>query len=106
MSSSEASGFPPASDVDTGVIPIRASGRGMLQIAIDETRRSAALNAPIKARASSLSFYYGEAKALKGLNMDIREKQVTALIGPSGCGKSTFLRCFNRMHDLTPGTRY
>ncbi|MFI4913912.1 MAG: phosphate ABC transporter ATP-binding protein PstB [Steroidobacterales bacterium] len=78
----------------------------MLQIAIDETRRSAALNAPIKARASSLSFYYGEAKALKGLNMDIREKQVTALIGPSGCGKSTFLRCFNRMHDLTPGTRY
>jgi phosphate transport system ATP-binding protein len=38
--------------------------------------------------------------------MEIREKQVTALIGPSGCGKSTFLRCFNRMHDLTPATRY
>jgi phosphate transport system ATP-binding protein len=100
------SGFPPATDVDTGVIPIRPSGRGMLQLAVDETRRSAALKAPIKARAEGLSFYYGNFKALKDLNMEIREKQVTALIGPSGCGKSTFLRCFNRMHDLTPGSRY
>jgi hypothetical protein len=103
---SKSSGFPPATDVDTGVIPIRPSGRGMLQVAVDETRRSAALKAPIKARAEGLSFYYGNLKALKDLNMEIREKQVTALIGPSGCGKSTFLRCFNRMHDLTPGCRY
>jgi phosphate transport system ATP-binding protein len=103
---SKISGFPPASDVDTGVIPIRPSGRGMMQMAVDETRRSAALKAPIKARAEGLSFYYGDFKALKDLNMEIREKQVTALIGPSGCGKSTFLRCFNRMHDLTPGSRY
>ncbi|MGA8709042.1 MAG: phosphate ABC transporter ATP-binding protein PstB [Steroidobacteraceae bacterium] len=105
-SESKISGFPPASDIDTGVIPIRPSGRGMLQLSIDEARRSAALKAPIKARAESLSFYYGKFKALKDLNMEIREKQVTALIGPSGCGKSTFLRCFNRMHDLTPGSRY
>jgi phosphate transport system ATP-binding protein len=103
---SESSGFPPASDIDTGVIPIRASGRGMLHVAVDETRRSAALRAPVKARAEALDFYYGELKALKNLNIEIREKQVTALIGPSGCGKTTFLRCFNRMHDLTPGTRY
>jgi phosphate transport system ATP-binding protein len=102
----EPSGFAPASDIDTGVIPMRASGRGMLQVAVDETRRSAALKAPVKARAEALDFYYGELKALKNLNMEIREKQVTALIGPSGCGKTTFLRCFNRMHDLTPGTRY
>ncbi len=102
----ESAGFMPASDVDTGVIPIRASGRGMLQVAVDETRRSAALKAPVKARAEGLGFFYGQFKALKDLNMEIREKQVTALIGPSGCGKSTFLRCFNRMHDLTPGTRY
>jgi phosphate transport system ATP-binding protein len=60
----------------------------------------------LKARAEGLSFFYGDVQALKNLNIDIREKQVTALIGPSGCGKSTFLRCFNRMHDLTPGTRY
>ncbi len=102
----KSSGFPPATDIDTGVIPIRASGRGMLQLSVDETRRSAALKAPIKARAEGLSFHYGEFQALKNLNMEIREKQVTALIGPSGCGKSTFLRCFNRMHDLTPRSRY
>jgi phosphate transport system ATP-binding protein len=103
---SEPGGFVPATDIDSGVIPMRASGRGMLQVAVDETRRNAALTAPVKARAESLNFFYGELKALKNLNMEIREKQVTALIGPSGCGKTTFLRCFNRMHDLTPGTRY
>jgi phosphate transport system ATP-binding protein len=102
----EPTGFPPATDIDTGVIPIRTSGRGMLQVAVDEARRSAALQAPVKARVDNLSFYYGAFKALKDLSMEIREKQVTALIGPSGCGKSTFLRCFNRMHDLTPGCRY
>jgi phosphate transport system ATP-binding protein len=103
---SDPAGFMPVSDIDTGVIPIRTSGRGMLQVAVDETRRTAALKAPVKARVEALDFYYGDLKALKNLNMDIREKQVTALIGPSGCGKTTFLRCFNRMHDLTPGTRY
>jgi phosphate transport system ATP-binding protein len=60
----------------------------------------------VKSRAEDLSFHYGSARALKELNIEIREKRVTALIGPSGCGKTTFLRCFNRMHDLTPGTRY
>jgi phosphate transport system ATP-binding protein len=103
---SDPAGFMPVSDIDTGVIPIRTSGRGMLQVAVDETRRTAALKAPVKARAEALDFFYGDLKALKNLNMAIREKQVTALIGPSGCGKTTFLRCFNRMHDLTPGTRY
>ncbi|HXN09939.1 MAG TPA: phosphate ABC transporter ATP-binding protein PstB [Steroidobacteraceae bacterium] len=101
----ELSGFPPATDIDTGVIPIRPSGRS-LRVTVDDTRGSLALDAPVKARAQQLSFYYGDFKALKDLNIEIREKQVTALIGPSGCGKSTFLRCFNRMHDLTPGTRY
>ncbi|MGH8131051.1 MAG: phosphate ABC transporter ATP-binding protein PstB [Steroidobacteraceae bacterium] len=60
----------------------------------------------VKSRAEGLSFYYGQVRALKDLSIEIREKRVTALIGPSGCGKTTFLRCFNRMHDLTPGTRY
>ncbi|MBS1198541.1 MAG: phosphate transporter ATP-binding protein PhoT family [Proteobacteria bacterium] len=61
---------------------------------------------PVKAEARQLSFYYGETRALKLINMPLYENQVTALIGPSGCGKSTFLRCFNRMHDLYPGNRY
>jgi phosphate transport system ATP-binding protein len=53
-----------------------------------------------------LNFWYGAKQALKNLNLPIAERRVTALIGPSGCGKSTFLRCFNRMHDLQPETRY
>jgi phosphate transport system ATP-binding protein len=61
----------------------------------------------IKAQAKDLNFYYGgTVQALKNINLELAEKQVTALIGPSGCGKSTFLRCFNRMHDLYPGNRY
>jgi phosphate transport system ATP-binding protein len=67
----------------------------------------ASVPAPVKAQARDLNFYYGgTVQALKHINLDLAEKQVTALIGPSGCGKSTFLRCFNRMHDLYPGNRY
>ncbi len=51
-----------------------------------------------------LDFFYGNALALKKINMEIRSNMVTALIGPSGCGKSTFLRCLNRMNDTIPGT--
>ncbi len=61
---------------------------------------------PLKAQSRNLDFYYGQFKALRGIDMPIYENRVTALIGPSGCGKSTYLRCFNRMHDLYPGTRY
>jgi phosphate transport system ATP-binding protein len=66
-----------------------------------ESERTAA-----KAAAKGLSFYYGDFRALKNLDLVVHEQRVTALIGPSGCGKSTFLRCFNRMHDLYPGNRY
>jgi phosphate transport system ATP-binding protein len=51
----------------------------------------------------SVSAYYGSHKAVADVDMDIRPRAVTALIGPSGCGKSTFLRCLNRMHEVTPG---
>jgi phosphate transport system ATP-binding protein len=54
----------------------------------------------------ALNFFYGKLQALKNINMDFPANQVTAIIGPSGCGKSTLLRCFNRIHDLYPETRY
>lgn len=60
----------------------------------------------IKATVTGLNFYYGKTHVLKNINLLIFKNQVTALIGPSGCGKTTFLRCFNRMHDLYPDTRY
>jgi phosphate transport system ATP-binding protein len=76
-------------------------------IAPESITRSAAEPRPnLKAKAEALNFHYSSVHALKNLSIEIPEHRVTALIGPSGCGKSTFLRCFNRMHDLTPGTRY
>jgi phosphate transport system ATP-binding protein len=60
----------------------------------------------IKAEVSELNFFYGKLQALKNINMVFGANQVTAIIGPSGCGKSTLLRCFNRIHDLYPETRY
>ena len=60
---------------------------------------------PAKMQIRDLSFYYGDFKALKNINIDIPDKKVTAFIGPSGCGKSTLLRTFNRMYDLYPGMR-
>jgi len=59
----------------------------------------------IKVSGRDVNVYYGEKHALKGVALDVRANQVTALIGPSGCGKSTFLRCLNRMNDLVEGCR-
>jgi phosphate transport system ATP-binding protein len=58
-----------------------------------------------KIAVKDFSFFYGSFQALKGLNLSIQERRITALIGPSGCGKSTFLRCLNRMNDTIRGTR-
>jgi phosphate transport system ATP-binding protein len=58
-----------------------------------------------KIKVNHLHFYYGRKRALADISMEIRERQITALIGPSGCGKSTFLRCLNRMNDTIAGTR-
>jgi phosphate transport system ATP-binding protein len=58
-----------------------------------------------KISVKDLNFYYGKFHALKGINMEIPEKKVTAFIGPSGCGKSTLLRIFNRMFELYPEQR-
>src|SRR5688500_8560685 len=60
----------------------------------------------IKAEVAGLNFFYGRAQALKNINLLFPAHQVAAIIGPSGCGKSTLLRCFNRIHDLYPETRY
>lgn len=57
----------------------------------------------IKFDVKNLNLHYGKFHALKDVNMEIPEKQITAFIGPSGCGKSTFLKCLNRMNDLVEG---
>ena len=58
-----------------------------------------------KMRTEDLHAYFGQSEVLKGISLQIAEKQVTAVIGPSGCGKSTFVRCLNRMHEVVPGAR-
>lgn len=58
--------------------------------------------APVVFGVEDLSFYYGSFRAIRDVSMDVEGKKITAVIGPSGCGKSTFIRCLNRMNELTP----
>ncbi|TMV81905.1 ATP-binding cassette domain-containing protein, partial [Thioclava sp. BHET1] len=59
---------------------------------------------PVKVEVKNLRFKYQNGhEVLKGIDLQLRDKTVTAFIGPSGCGKSTLLRTFNRMYDLYPG---
>ena len=62
-------------------------------------------NRPVKLRTQALKVWYGQALALRDVDLAVPSEQVTAIIGPSGCGKSTLLRCFNRMNDLIPDAR-
>ncbi|MDD5156132.1 MAG: ATP-binding cassette domain-containing protein, partial [Candidatus Omnitrophica bacterium] len=58
----------------------------------------------IKIKTQNVDFFYGATQALRGIDLDIYENQVTAIIGPSGCGKSTFIRLLNRMNELLSNT--
>ena len=58
-----------------------------------------------KISLTDLLLHYGDFHALKGVSIEIKPEQVTAIIGPSGCGKSTFLRCLNRMNDTIEGVK-
>jgi phosphate transport system ATP-binding protein len=58
-----------------------------------------------KLEVSSLDAWFGATRAVKSISLSVQANTVLAIIGPSGCGKSTFVRCLNRMHELTPGAR-
>ncbi len=66
------------------------------------TNMDTSANGSLAIEAKDLNVYYGDFRAVKNINLDIKEHAITALIGPSGCGKSTVLRAFNRMNDLIP----
>lgn len=72
---------------------------------VEETIMDSHEKKRVKIKARNLNLYYDDVKALKNINVDIYENEITALIGPSGCGKSTFLRSINRMNDLIPAAR-
>ena len=69
-----------------------------------QARSEATLN-NARVAIRNLDFFYGDNRALKGINLDLPDRQVTGMIGPSGCGKSTLLRVLNRMYSLYPGQR-
>lgn len=58
-----------------------------------------------KFSVKDLNLYYGDFHALKDINLELTNKEITAFIGPSGCGKSTFLKSLNRMNDLVEGCK-
>jgi len=76
-----------------------------LHIAVSHDEAAQAVAHPAKVVARAVDVFYGEKQALFGVDLDVPDKAVTALIGPSGCGKSTFLRCINRMNDTITGCR-
>jgi len=76
-----------------------------LEVALGRASEAASADNGVRMRVEDLSVYYGKVQAVKSVTMSIGTQKVTALIGPSGCGKSTFIRCLNRMHELTPGAR-
>jgi phosphate transport system ATP-binding protein len=84
---------------ETGPAETATQGFGGVQ-----ARSEAKLNAP-RIAIKNLDFFYGDNRALKAINFDIPDRQVTGMIGPSGCGKSTLLRVLNRMYSLYPGQR-
>jgi phosphate transport system ATP-binding protein len=76
-----------------------------MEVVLDRTAEAASADKGVRMRVEDLSVYYGKVQAVKNVTMSVATHKVTALIGPSGCGKSTFIRCLNRMHELTPGAR-
>ena len=80
--------------------PAEAASFGGMQ-----ARSSVAINASSRISVRNLDFFYGDNKALKQINLELPDRQVTGMIGPSGCGKSTLLRVLNRMYSLYPGQR-
>jgi len=74
-------------------------------IEVPEHERRDPESLPIVFEVRDLAVYYGDFRAVREVNIDVRQHEITAFIGPSGCGKTTVLRCFDRMNDLIPGAR-
>jgi phosphate transport system ATP-binding protein len=102
----------PESQTETGQ---QSDERGTPRItpapAQEQADSTAAASAPADAKQGlsvtlkQLRAFYGDAEQVKGIDLDFRANEVTAIIGPSGCGKSTMVRCINRMHEEIPGAR-
>jgi phosphate transport system ATP-binding protein len=70
---------------------------------ISETKKVHESTEKYKVKIEKVNGWYGAKRAIRDVNLNVKDKAVTAFIGPSGCGKTTLLRCLNRMHEMTPG---
>ncbi len=89
-------------------LSIATVARGAPRAAANEVEDALESRAPAatpKMSTEQLRASFGATEVLKGIDLPIPERKVTAIIGPSGCGKSTFIRCLNRMHEVVPGAR-
>src|SRR5262249_45352166 len=91
-------------DVIESIFKTRRRGDVIPQTQIQEPLRAPAQSVAISVR--DLKAGYGAGLILKGINMDVYSKQITAIIEPSGCGKSTLIRCMNRMHEVYVGATH
>lgn len=89
----------PTGDSDAGVRATRFGLPGQ------SANSSGVPTGPCRLRTENLHVFYADIHALKGVTVEVPDREITALIGPSGCGKSTFLRCLNRMNDVIPNVR-
>jgi phosphate transport system ATP-binding protein len=93
-------------DVSPVETPIQNPTRPISPAPMVSVNRTAERGVPqTKVQIKDLRFYYKNYEALKGINIELYDRRVTAFIGPSGCGKSTLLRILNRIYDLYPGQR-
>ncbi len=102
----ETGAAPQPDSMPAGAQPQAANGPG--PVIAPEQRESENRTPATKAvsvRLEGLRAFYGSAEQVKGIDLDFRANEVTAIIGPSGCGKSTMVRCINRMHEEIPGAR-
>ena len=90
-------------------LPTEAHGSGIaMNLRVNAAELSqTAIESPDETRivVENLNIFYGDTRVVHDVSLRIKTRKVTAIIGPSGCGKSTFIRCLNRMHEVTPGGR-
>ena len=82
-----------------------ASARSIATVVVPPSSDRGVAVSDARLRTEQLDAFFGAAHAVRGVNLKLYDRQVTAIIGPSGCGKSTLLRCLNRMHETAPGAR-
>ncbi len=86
--------------------PVTETGENLVSTPVVEARQERpGADRPVVIETDGLNVYYGDFRAVRDVDLDIRVNEITAIIGPSGCGKSTVLRCFNRMNDLIETAR-